>query len=208
MSLAAVPATAQARFGSAVLSAFASTRSGGEVGGRRLDSDVRGLALAWGPEGGGAGLRAGRIGETDFFLGSSPHGAFGRLSSDLTFVGASRTFEAGGWRVGMAVELGRATREATRGILADTGAPARGRDAQAFAETAAAHRERASAALAPGRPHAGGRGGAPAGRRRPRAVGPPDRPGRRLDAGARVGLRPADRRTVDPRAGPRRRPQP
>ena len=124
MSLAALPAAAQARFGNAVLSAFASTRAGGEAGERRVDADVRGLALAWGPGGAGTGLRAGWIGETDSFFGSGVAGAFGRLSSHLTFVGASRTFEAGGWRVAMAAELGRATRDASGGIVADSGAPA------------------------------------------------------------------------------------
>ena len=124
LSLAAVPAAAQARFGNAVLSAFASTGPGGEAGERRLDADMRGLALAWRPDGGRTGLRAGWLGETDSFLGSSADGAFGRLSSNLTFVGASRTFEAGGWRVGMSAELGRARRDATGGIVADTGASA------------------------------------------------------------------------------------
>ena len=124
LSLAAAPAAAQARFGNAVLSAFASTGPGGEVGERRLEADMRGLALAWRPDGGRTGLRAGWIAETDSFLGSSADGAFGRLSSNLTFVGASRTFEAGAWRVGASAELGRATRDATGGIVADTGAPA------------------------------------------------------------------------------------
>ncbi len=70
------------------------------------------------------GLRAGWIGETDSFFGSGTAGTFGRLSSQLTFVGASRTFEAGGWLVAMAAELARATRDASGGIVANTGAPA------------------------------------------------------------------------------------
>ena len=124
MSLAGLPAAARARFGNAVLSAFASTGLGGEAGERRLDADMRGLALAWRPDGGGTDLRVGRIGETGSFLGSSADGAFGRLSSNLTFLGASRTFEAGVWRVGLSAEVGRAMRDATGGIVADTGPPA------------------------------------------------------------------------------------
>ena len=124
LSLAAWPAAAEARFGDAVLSVFASTRAGGGAAERRVDAGVRGLALAWGSAGRGTGLRAGWIGETDSFVGAGAAGAFGRLSSRLTFVGASRTLEAGGWRVGMSGELGRATRDAAGGIVADTGAPA------------------------------------------------------------------------------------
>ena len=120
MSLASRPAAANARFGNAVLSAFASTGSGGETGLHSVDGDTHGLALSWKPAHERAGLHAGWIRETETLFGSNAGGAFGRLSSDLSFVGASGTFEAGGWRFDMAAELGHAMPDAVNGLLADT----------------------------------------------------------------------------------------
>ena len=119
MSLASRPATANARFGNAVLSAFASTGSGGEAGLHSVDGDTHGLALSWKPAHERAGLHAGWIRETETLFGSNAGGAFGRFSSDLSFVGASGAFEAGGWRFDMAAELGHAMPDAVNGLLAD-----------------------------------------------------------------------------------------
>ena len=121
MSLASHTATAEARLGNTVLSAFASTGSGGEAGVHTMEGDAHGLTLAWQPSDAQAGLRAGWIRETDALFGSSAKGAFGRLSSSLNFMGASGAFDAGGWRFDAAAEVGRATPEAARGMLADGG---------------------------------------------------------------------------------------
>ena len=120
MSLASRPAAAQARFGNAVLSAFASTGSSGEAGLHSVDGDTHGLALSWKPAHERAGLHAGWIRETETLFGSNAEGAFGRFSSDLSFIGASGSFEAGGWRFDMAGELGHAMPDAVNGLLADT----------------------------------------------------------------------------------------
>ena len=124
MSFASQPVAVKARLGDAVLSMFASAGSGNEVGVHALDADAHGLALAWSPAGRQAVLRAGWTRETDTLFGSSAGGAFGKLSSGLSFVGASGGFEAGGWRIGMAGEIGRATPEAAGGLLADADASA------------------------------------------------------------------------------------
>ena len=118
MGLAPRPATAEARFGDTVLSAFASTSSGGEAGVHTMEGDAHGLTLAWQPSDAPAGLHAGWIRETDALFGSGAEGAFGRLSSSLNFVGASGAFDAGGWRFDMAAEFGRATPNAAGGMLA------------------------------------------------------------------------------------------
>ena len=75
--------------------------------------------------GGRTGLRAGLVRETDTLFGAGAQGAFGTLSSGLSYVGASGGFEAGGWRAGLAGEIGRATPQAAGGMLA-------GADASAF----------------------------------------------------------------------------
>ena len=62
--------------------------------------------------------------ETDTLFGAGAEGAFGTLSSGLSYAGAEGAFEAGGWRVGLAGEIGWATPEAGGGMLADTGASA------------------------------------------------------------------------------------
>ena len=124
MSFASQPVAVKARIGDTVLSMFASAGSGNEVGVHALDAAAHGLALAWSPAGRQAALRAGWTRETDTLFGSSAGGAFGKLSSGLSFVGASGGFEAGGWRVGMAGEIGRATPEAAGGLLADADASA------------------------------------------------------------------------------------
>ena len=118
MGLASRPATAEARFGDTVLSAFASTGSGGEGGVHTMEGDAHGLTLAWQPSDAPAGLHAGWIRETDALFGSGAEGAFGRLSSSLNFVGASGAFDAGGWRLDMAAEFGRAMPDAAGGMLA------------------------------------------------------------------------------------------
>ena len=157
MSLAARPAAVEARFEDTVLSAFASTRFDDGPGipngipngipdrGRAgsMDSGVYGLALAWRPSAGEpagragfrTGLRAGWLREADTLYGAGVQGAFGRLSSDLFFAGASGSFDAGGWRFGMAAELGHAAPRAAGGLLRDAG-PA---FSTAFSATAARH---------------------------------------------------------------------
>lgn len=128
--LAFRPASAEAQFGDLGLSAFASTDSGatpafaGTGGVRAVGADVLGLALAWRPAGGPVSLGAGRIEETETFLGARAEGAFGGLSSSVDFVRAEAGFEAGGWRFDMAAELGRALPEAEGGLLADGGGDA------------------------------------------------------------------------------------
>ena len=121
MSLASQPAAAAARFGNATLSAFASTDSGGKAGIHSVEGAANGLALAWRPADGRAGLHAGWIRETDAVYGSGANGAFGRLSSNLNFFGASGTFNARGWRWDMVAEFGRAMPEASGGLLAKGG---------------------------------------------------------------------------------------
>ena len=220
MSFASQPVAVKARLGDAVLSMFASAGSGNEVGVHALDADAHGLALAWSPAGRQAVLRAGWTRETDTLFGSSAEGAFGKLSSGLSFVGASGGFEAGGWRIGIAGEIGRATPEAAGGLLADA-------DASAFSTAFSAEAVRALAGgtlrlslqqplrIESGRlhlslpmrrtPEEGGR--APADSRWPRAVGPPDRLRRQLDEDDRAGRTLAGRGNCESRAGPRRRPE-
>ena len=124
LGLASQPVAAGVRLGDTVLSAFASTVPGGDAGAHALDADTHGVALSWSPADGRTGLRAGLIRETDTLFGADAEGAFGTLSSGLSFIGASGGFEAGGWRVGLAGEIGRAAPEAGGGMLADAGASA------------------------------------------------------------------------------------
>ena len=124
LGLVSQPAAAGMRLGNTVLSAFASTVPGEDAGAHALDADTHGVALSWSPADGRTGLRAGLIRETDTLFGADADGAFGTLSSGLSWVGASGAFEAGGWRVGLAGEIGRATPEASGGMLADAGANA------------------------------------------------------------------------------------
>ena len=114
------PAAAELRLGSASLSTFGSTGSGGEAGLHAVDGNAHGLAMSWEPADDDARVRAGWIGETNTFLGSTAEGAFGRLSSDLLFVGAAESFEADGWRFGVAAEFGWATLDAAGGMFAGT----------------------------------------------------------------------------------------
>ena len=92
------PAATGVRLGSTVLSAFASTRPGGDPGAHALDADTHGVALLWSAADGRTGLRTGLIRETDTLFGAGADGVFGTLSSGLSWVGAPDTFEAGGWR--------------------------------------------------------------------------------------------------------------
>ena len=124
LGLASQPVSAGVRLGDTVLSAFASTVPGGDAGAQAMDADTHGVALAWNPADGRTGLRAGLIRETDTLFGADAEGAFGTLSSGLSFIGASGGFEAGGWRVGLAGEIGRAAPGASGGMLADADAPA------------------------------------------------------------------------------------
>ncbi len=119
MSLAARPAAAEARFGNAVLSAFASTGADGANAMRSINGDAHGLALAWRPAEGPVGLHAGWIGETATLFGSAAGGAFGSLSSSLNFIGASGAFDLGGWRFEVAAEFGSAAPEVSGGLLAE-----------------------------------------------------------------------------------------
>ncbi len=121
MGLASRPATAEARFGDAFLSAFASTGSPGKAGVQSVEGDAHGLSLAWQPTDGTVSLRGGWIRENDALFGSRTEGAFGNLSSSLNFVGASGAFDADGWRFDLAAEFGRATPDAADGMLADGG---------------------------------------------------------------------------------------
>ena len=122
MGLAARPASAEARFGDIALSAFASTPAFAGAG--RAGAETLGLALVWRPAGGPVSLGAGRMAESEAFLGARAEGAFGSLSSSLDFVRAEAGFEAGGWRFEAAGELGRALPEAAGGLLADGGGDA------------------------------------------------------------------------------------
>ena len=122
MGLAARPASAEARFGDIALSAFASTPAFAGAG--RAGAETLGLALVWRPAGGPVSLGAGRMAESEAFLGARAEGAFGVLSSSLDFVRAEAGFEAGGWRFEAAGELGRALPEAAGGLLADGGGDA------------------------------------------------------------------------------------
>ncbi|MDE2914184.1 MAG: S8 family serine peptidase [Paracoccaceae bacterium] len=115
MSLAARPTATEIHFGDLVVSAFAATNAGAGV--HHLDTDVHGLAIAWRPEDGQTGVRAGWIREKETFFGSSAEGAFGGLSSGLSFIGASRNFGVGDWRFAMAAEMGWATPSVAGGIL-------------------------------------------------------------------------------------------
>ena len=124
LGLASRPVAAGVRLGNTVLSAFASTRPGGDPGAHALASDTHGVALSWNAADGRTGLRAGQIRETDTLFGAGAQGAFGSLSSGLSYVGASRAFEAGDWRIGLAGEIGRAAPEAAGGMLAAAGARA------------------------------------------------------------------------------------
>ena len=113
-------AAAELRFGSTSLSTFASTGSGDETGLHGVDGGAHGFALSWALADEQARLRAGWIGERKTFLGSGAQGAFGALSSNLFFVGASNSFEVDGWRLGLAAELGWAMPETAGGMLAGT----------------------------------------------------------------------------------------
>ena len=124
LGLVARPVAAGVRLGNTVLSAFVSTVPGGDAGAHALDADTHGVALSWSPADGRTGLRAGLIRETDTLFGAGAQGAFGALSSGLSYVGASGTFEVDGWRVGLAGEIGRAMPEVGGGMLADAGASA------------------------------------------------------------------------------------
>ncbi len=124
LGLVSQPAAAGMRLGNTVLSAFASTVPGGDAGAHALNADTHGVALSWSPADGRKGLRAGLIRETDTLFGADAEGAFGTLSSGLSWVGASGAFEAGGWQVGLAGEVGRATPGASGGLLSNAGASA------------------------------------------------------------------------------------
>lgn len=120
--LASRPAAVEMQLGDLNLLTFGSTASGDGTGPHVVDGNVRGLAMSWKPAGERAGFRAGWVGERETFLGSGAEGAFGNLSSDLVFVGASESFEADGWRLDVAAELGWASAEPAGGMLADGGA--------------------------------------------------------------------------------------
>ena len=122
--LVSSPAAAELRLGNMSLATFGSIGAGSEAGLHVLDGDAHGLALSWMPADERARLRAGWIGEGEAFFGSGAEGAFGGLSSNLFFVGASDSFETDGWRLGLAAELGWAMPEAAGGMVseADTAA--------------------------------------------------------------------------------------
>lgn len=124
LGLAHRPVIAGVRHGNTALSAFASTVPSGDASAHALDADTHGAVLSWSAPGGRTGLRAGLVRETDTLFGAGARGAFGRLSSSLSFVGASGNFESSGWRVGLAGEIGLAMPEATGGMLADVGGDA------------------------------------------------------------------------------------
>ena len=180
MALASRPAAAEARLGNAVLSAFASTGSGGEGGVHTMEGDAHGLTLAWQPSDAPAGLHAGWIRETDALFGSGAEGAFGKLSSSLNFVGGVGRVRRRRLalrydcrvRKGDAERRGRHTDGRRQGCLqlglfGDSRARAGGGNAEAVAATAAAGRKRKPAPFPPRGPDAGRRGAAPAGPRRP-----------------------------------------
>ena len=123
LALAAEPAATEVRFGNSVVSAFAATNAGNpDAGVRHLDTDVHGLAMDWRPGDGQTGVRAGWIRERGTFFGSNAEGAFGGLSSGLSFIGASRAFATDDWRFAVAGEMGWATPGVAGGILMDADA--------------------------------------------------------------------------------------
>ena len=123
LALAAEPAATEVRFGNSVVSAFAATNAGNaDAGVRHLDTDVHGLAMDWRPGDGQTGVRAGWIRERGTFFGSSAEGAFGGLSSGLSFIGASQAFATDDWRFAMAGEVGWATPSVSDGMLMDADA--------------------------------------------------------------------------------------
>ena len=124
LGLASQPMAAGVRIGNTVLSTFSSTVAHGDPGAHALDADTHGVALAWNATDGRTGFRAGRIRETDTLFGAGAEGAFGTLSSGLSYVGGSRVFDAGGWRVGLAGEIGWAAPKAAGGVMAVAGASA------------------------------------------------------------------------------------
>ena len=124
LGLASRPVAARARLGNTELSAFSSTVHERGAGVHALDAGTRGVGFSWSPAGGRTRLRAGLVRETATLFGAGAEGAFGRVSSGLSFVGASGGFEAGGWRVGIAGEIGRARPRAGGGMLAAAGAGA------------------------------------------------------------------------------------
>ena len=113
------PAAAGIRFGDTTLSAVGSTAPVREAGVHWIDGATRGFTLSWQPEDKSA-LTAGWVEETDTLFGSSAEGAFGGVSSRLSFVGMADSFDAGGWHIDTSAELGRAMPEAF-GMLADGG---------------------------------------------------------------------------------------
>ena len=123
LALAAEPAATEVRFGNSVVSAFAATNAGNpDAGVRHLDTDVHGLAMDWRPGDGQTGVRAGWIRERGTFFGSNAEGAFGGLSSGLSFIGASQAFATDDWRFAMAGEMGWATPGVAGGMLMDADA--------------------------------------------------------------------------------------
>ena len=65
-----------------------------------------GAVLAWRPPDGPFGARLGWLGEGGAMLGSTAHGAFGRLSADGFVVGVEAGTDVAGWRLAADAELG------------------------------------------------------------------------------------------------------
>ena len=78
--------------------------------------------MDWRPGDGQTGVRVGWIRERGTFFGSNAEGAFGGLSSGLSFIGASRAFATDDWRFAVAGEMGWATPGVAGGILMDADA--------------------------------------------------------------------------------------
>ena len=78
-----------------------------------------GAVLAWRPPDGPFGARLGWLGEGGAVLGSTAHGAFGRLSADGFVLGVEAGTDVAGWRLAADAELGLVAPDARGGIVAD-----------------------------------------------------------------------------------------
>ena len=77
-----------------------------------------GAVLAWRPEGGPFGLRAGWLGEPEAMLGSTAEGAFGRLSAESVVAGFEAGAELAGWSLAADAEIGLVSPGAGGGFVA------------------------------------------------------------------------------------------
>ena len=82
------------------------------------ENTASGATLSWRPDGSALGLTGGWIAERETMLGSSPAGAFGRLSGSSAFAGIEGNTRIAGWRLGAGAEIGTVRAAAQGGMLA------------------------------------------------------------------------------------------